>query len=57
MAYFNVTCGALVIVRVMDAVAGVAADILDDLIHFRLPPNVFAAHAAESILPGSKPDY
>jgi len=52
-----VTCGALVIVRVMDAVAGVAADILDDLIHFRLPPNVFAAHAAESILPGSKPDY
>jgi hypothetical protein len=39
------------VVRVVDAVAGIAANVLDDLIHFSLPPNVFAAYAAENILP------
>ena len=33
------------------ALIDVRANVLDDLIHFSLPPNVFAAYAAENILP------
>ncbi len=34
VAYLDMTCGTLVVVRMVDTVAGVAANILDNLIHF-----------------------